>query len=214
MASSRSDSEASRLELAGGEETRERLITATTECLKKFGIAKTGVIDIVREAGSSRQTAYRYFSGRRELIYNAILRATGDLLHRIPEAVSDLSDPLDIFVESVVFLFREFPKDPVLGQAFGTGALSTLQPIGSDQATTLRLSRGALVVYERVMGDIDDRDMELVSEHVNRVFLSALLLPEGDSLLRADDTTRAKLRAWFGPTVERHIALYGTVDPA
>lgn len=189
-----------------GDQTRERLITATTECLKRFGIAKTGVIDIVRQAGSSRQTAYRYFSGRRDLIYHAILRAAGDLLARIPKAVAHLDDPEDILVETMIFLLRELPRDEVFAQTLGPGALATLQPIGPDRAATGRMARASLEPYREAVGTVTDEDIRSLSEHVNRLVLSAMLLGDGDDLLRADDRAREKLRAWLGPTVERHVA--------
>jgi len=191
-----------------GDETRQRLIDATTRCLEKFGIAKTGVIDIVREAGSSRQTAYRYFSGRRELIYSAFVQASTRLLERIPAAVERHREPLDVLVETLLFLFRELPRDEILSQAFGPGALASLRPIGSDQAATTQLSRISLAPYLHAVGGLDDADLDLLAEHVNRLVLSAMLLAEGDSLLRADEPAREKLRAWFGPTVERHLAAH------
>ncbi len=195
------------------DDARDRLITATTECLKKFGIAKTGVIDIVRESGQSRQTAYRYFSGRRELIYNAFLRASAKLLEGIPKAVEGLTDPTDVLVESILFLLRELPRDEVLSQAFGPGALASLQPIGTDQAATAALARASLVSYRKAVGTVSREEMRLLSEHLNRIVLSAMLLADGDTLLRADDEARTKLRSWFGPTVERHAALQTVTKP-
>lgn len=206
MATSQASIKVATSDAPGSDETRERLIAATTECLKRFGIAKTGVIDIVRQAGSSRQTAYRYFSGRRDLIYNAILRASGGLLARVPDAVAEFEDPADILVESIVFLLKELPRDEVLSQAFGPGALETLQPIGTDQPDTARLARASLDPYRRAVGEISDEETTLLSEHVNRIVLSAMLLADGDRLLRADDKARAKLHSWFDPTVERHLA--------
>ena len=207
MASSRASSSPAESRPPGpNDETRVRLVEATKRCLEKFGIRKTGVIDIVREAGSSRQTAYRYFSGRRELIYNAFLDASGRLLARIPEAVESVSEPLDVLVETLLFLFRELPRDPIMSQAFGPGALATLSPIGSDRAATTDLTRVALASYRDAVGDIDLESFDHLAEHVNRIVLSAMVLPEDDPLLKADDVARAKLRAWFGPVVERHCA--------
>lgn len=190
-----------------GDDTRDRLVAATTRCLKRYGLAKTGVIDIVREAGSSRQTAYRYFSGRRELIYHAFLEAAEALLNRVQQAVEGYDDPLDVLVETLVALLRELRDDDILAQAFGPDALATLRPLTASQVATTELSNVALRSYQRSLGHLADEHRILLAEQVNRLVLSAMLLADDDSLLRADDETRRKLRAWFEPTAARHIEL-------
>lgn len=51
------------------EETSEsRLIAAAMRCIEKYGIKKTFIEDIANEAGLSRQTAYRVFANRKELL--------------------------------------------------------------------------------------------------------------------------------------------------
>ena len=108
---------------------------------------------------------------------------------RIPDAVETLG---------------EVPKDPVLSQAFGPGSLANLRPIGTDQAATAPFSRASLRSYRKAVGDVSADEMTLLSEHVNRIVLSSILLAEGDSLLRGGDQARGKLHSWFDPTVESY----------
>ena len=55
---------------AGGEplETRERILTAAAAMLARFGLAKLTLEDVARAAGMTRQSIYRYFSGKDDLI--------------------------------------------------------------------------------------------------------------------------------------------------
>jgi len=50
------------------ETSESRLVAAAMRCIEKYGIKKTFMEDIAKEAGLSRQTAYRVFTTRRELL--------------------------------------------------------------------------------------------------------------------------------------------------
>ena len=49
-----------------------RIRDAVFVCIGRFGLAKTTVDDIAREAGCSRATLYRYFDGKAELVERAL----------------------------------------------------------------------------------------------------------------------------------------------
>ena len=53
---------------------RERLVDAAETCIDRFGLAKTTVEDVAREAAVSRATIYRYFANRDELVLAVLLR--------------------------------------------------------------------------------------------------------------------------------------------
>ncbi|MDQ1397427.1 MAG: hypothetical protein QOG64_2686 [Acidimicrobiaceae bacterium] len=57
----------------GGQE--ERLIDATLRCISRWGVAKTTLDDVAREAGCSRATVYRVFPGGKDGLLDAVARA-------------------------------------------------------------------------------------------------------------------------------------------
>jgi AcrR family transcriptional regulator len=61
------------------DEAATRMLDATMTCLARFGVAKTTIDDVAREAGCSRATVYRYFANRRALVAAAIDREIADL---------------------------------------------------------------------------------------------------------------------------------------
>jgi AcrR family transcriptional regulator len=114
--------------------TRRRIRDAALVCIGRFGLAKTTVDDIAREAGCSRATLYRYYDGK-----PAILRAAvAAELHRVATALVDAGRAERTFDDAVVavvvlgarelrahdalqFLLAHEP-DAVLGHlAFGPG---------------------------------------------------------------------------------------------
>lgn len=57
---------------------RSRLLEATLACIGRFGMAKTTVEDVAREAGTSRASVYRHFpNGREQLLSECITWEVG-----------------------------------------------------------------------------------------------------------------------------------------
>jgi AcrR family transcriptional regulator len=111
-----------------------RARAAVLACIGRFGLAKTTIDDIAREAGCSRATLYRYFDGKPEIVASAITAEHA----RIAAEVIDAGRAAPTFAEAVVaavvtgarelrhhdalqFLLAHEP-DAVLGHlAFGPG---------------------------------------------------------------------------------------------
>jgi AcrR family transcriptional regulator len=88
-------------------DSRQRIVEATYACVARWGIAKTTVEDIAREAGVSRATVYRIFpGGRDELISAAISWATLDFFGRLYEQVEG-ADSLEQVMERGILYARQ-----------------------------------------------------------------------------------------------------------
>jgi AcrR family transcriptional regulator len=89
-------------------ETQEqRVIDAALRCIGRWGIAKTTLDDVAREASCSRATIYRLFPGGKE----ALLEATAALeLHRfftgLGRRLDDAAGLEDMLVGGIVFAAR------------------------------------------------------------------------------------------------------------
>lgn len=64
------------------EEQRERILHAAMACFARDGFQKTTMGDIAAEAGVSDGLAYRYFSGKEEIVREAIRHGTASALER------------------------------------------------------------------------------------------------------------------------------------
>ena len=47
---------------------RDRILAATLVSLARYGVAKTTLDDVAKEAGCARATVYRYFGGKQQLL--------------------------------------------------------------------------------------------------------------------------------------------------
>jgi AcrR family transcriptional regulator len=57
----------------------ERALDAVMRCVARYGVSKTTIDDVAREAGCARATLYRYFAGKSELVRAAVAREVGAL---------------------------------------------------------------------------------------------------------------------------------------
>src|ERR1043166_1930238 len=104
---------------------RSQILTAARECFRRDGVRVTKMEDIARAAGMSRQTVYKNFATRLELINAAIA-----------ERISELADDIDQRFEhgSLIDAFVRRVTDVV--DAIGADQeLATL--IGEDSPVTL-----------------------------------------------------------------------------
>jgi AcrR family transcriptional regulator len=88
------------------EEPVARMLEATMTCLARFGVAKTTIDDVAREAGCSRATVYRYFANRAALVLAAIDHEVGDLTGAVRGAGDDATTLEDAIVAMYVAAAR------------------------------------------------------------------------------------------------------------
>jgi AcrR family transcriptional regulator len=59
-------------DVAAVEGMERRILGAALVCFGRFGVSKTTLDDVAREAGCSRATLYRYFPGKRALVQSVV----------------------------------------------------------------------------------------------------------------------------------------------
>lgn len=90
------------------------VVEATLRVLARFGLAKLTLEDVAKEAGISRATLYRRFSGRAALL-EAVVGAEADRLRRgLDEAMADVSSLAEALETSAAFGARELTGHPAL----------------------------------------------------------------------------------------------------
>lgn len=81
----------------------DRVIDAALECFGRWGIAKTTLEDVAREAGLSRATVYRLFPGGKTAILNAVgEREVARLLLQISGVAAAATSLDDLLVTAIV----------------------------------------------------------------------------------------------------------------
>src|SRR5689334_23452531 len=68
---------------------RDRILEATLVTLARYGVAKTTLADVAKEAGCARATVYRYFGGKAQLLDAVVVHESTRILGAIDASVVD-----------------------------------------------------------------------------------------------------------------------------
>jgi AcrR family transcriptional regulator len=101
--------------------SRERLLEATYACVARYGIAKTTVEDVAREAKVSRATVYRIFSGGKdELVQETVRWEATRFLLDLANAVDGAPDFASTVAQAIVFARKALAEHAVLQKILET----------------------------------------------------------------------------------------------
>jgi AcrR family transcriptional regulator len=91
-----------------------RAVAALLACTARHGLAKTTLDDIAREAGCSRATLYRYFRGKRELVWVTVATEAARVTNTVQAEAAAQSTLEDTVVALVVTATRELREHAAL----------------------------------------------------------------------------------------------------
>lgn len=156
------------------EETRQRILAAAVDELQDRGYAALTVEGIAARAGAGKQTIYRWWSSKADVVLDAILEQAAA---RIPQPdTGSLDTDLVAFLEAT---FRQRGQRPVL---LGLMAQALLDPVFHDQFRDrfLFARRAALrVILQRASDRAEiasEVDVELLLDVVFGVLWYRLML--------------------------------------
>jgi len=151
-------------------------LESTARCIAREGIAATTIAAIAAEAGVSRQTVYRYFKGRDELVLGSMRAAAAGLRAKIDRSIRALSDPADMIVETLVLGLAEVRSDPVLR------AMSDPSQLDGSVLARITARPGIEWLRETLAPALEaaswsEADADAGLELILRIFLSAIISP-------------------------------------
>jgi AcrR family transcriptional regulator len=171
---------------------RDRLLEATYACIARYGIAKTTVEDVARQAGLSRATVYRQFpGGKDQLVNSTIAWEAGRFFERLAVAVADAPDLETLLVDAVMFAHRAFEEHAVLQKVLETEPELLLPQLTIESTRLTAFVRAFLLdAFARSRSHLaPGLDSERAADHVARLVLSFIGTPG-----RWDLTDRSQVR--------------------
>lgn len=172
-------------------ETQQRILDAAIACVKQWGIEKTSLNDIAKQAGVTRPTVYSYFPNRNDVIRTALLQSGYAFGERLMEHMNSFNNTSDRLLESVLFALEELPKEPylaVLTEADISGY------INKDALTDPEGHEICLALFREIFRPtpVDDEELTEITELTVRLALS--LLMTAGSVKRDTEQMRQFLR--------------------
>jgi AcrR family transcriptional regulator len=179
------------------------ILQAAKLCYLHYGVEKTGMQDIAREAKLARSTIYRYYATADELLLALISTEMQAMNRELSKKLARFERPEDVIVEGLVIALKAIPRHPLLSQVFAGDSSSVLRrkvwnspaiiALGTDLMATVMqksLEQGHLQQAVR---------SEVLIEWVYRILLSFLSLPS--NWIKTDQQLRATLHALLIPVL-------------
>jgi AcrR family transcriptional regulator len=106
--------------------TRQQVVDAALRCFKKFGVAKTRIADIAAEANLSRQTVYRMFATREDILQSIASDRIVKLAAKLQAKFATYATLREALVEGSIASLKMGKKDPLIPEIFEQGGNHTL----------------------------------------------------------------------------------------
>jgi AcrR family transcriptional regulator len=168
----------------------ERILAAARRLLLEFGLKRTSLADVAREAEVSEATLYRRFAGRDELLQTLFARETRAFIAQLDAADDPHADPVDRIVAAwVTFVhattrqelaYRLIRTDPDVAMPMLTTGCGPSLAFGRDYISSRLVASGLPLNGDAVQ----------LAELLVRIAHSLFLTPES-SLPLDDDAAMA-----------------------
>jgi AcrR family transcriptional regulator len=170
---------------------RERILAATLACVGRYGLAKTTVEDVARQAGLSRATVYRHFAGGRDqLINETITWEVARFFAALARHVADAPDFPTRLERALVFAHRAVEEHQVLQKVLQTEPERLLPQLLATTPLVLAVVRSELVPLLRAERLAPGMTPEAAGDYLARMVLSFISSQGGWDLTDPEQVRR------------------------
>jgi AcrR family transcriptional regulator len=170
----------------------DRILDAALQCCARWGLAKTTLDDIAREAGVSRATVYRLFPGGKDVVLDAVAgRELARFFAGLRAELDGRSDDLeDLLVAGVAFASRHLAEHGALQFLLAHEPEVVLPLVAFDRLDVV-LDHAAAFCAPYLEPHVGKEWAARAGEWITRMVLSYSLVPaDGFDLSREADARR------------------------
>lgn len=163
--------------------TRRRILDAVFACAERYGLSRTTMADVAKEARLSRQTVYRYFPGRHALFAALVLREEGRIIAAVKEAIAPHTELRPAMEAAFVTTLKTFREHPLLDKVMTTEPQELLPFLTVEANPVLSLGKRLTehVFASRAHG-VSPELVHIAADACSRIFVSyAISPPEEDN---------------------------------
>lgn len=157
---------------------RRRIVEGARVCFRRDGVRRATMESVAKESGITRQSLYKIFFGRKELVAAAVIQRIREIADELPAAPEFDDDFAGEFVGISVAVIEGIRNDPELALLFEAGSpVTPHEALWSQELTErgltfwipwLTRARAAGVLRQ----DLSDRDL---SDWLHTVYVSIIL---------------------------------------
>lgn len=182
-------------------------------CVSRWGVGKTTIEDVARQAGVSRATIYRYFPGGRSTIMAAAWAMdVAEFIEAATERISRASTLEDALVGGMHTVAMHFGEHPALRFIREHEAAEFEQLVSFERMDTILLASGS------AMGPLLSRFMAKnkafeISVWVARILVSYLSEPADYVDMTSEESVRRFVRTFILPGIDSAESTANQTDP-
>lgn len=188
----------------------DRIINAALVCFARWGIAKTTLDDIAREAGCSRASIYRQFPGGKDVVLDAVAgrerRAFFDGLRAALDGCADLED---LLVTGVTHATRAIRDHKALQFLLAHEPELILPAVAFDRLDAV-LDLAAAFCAPYLAPHVGQEWAPRAGEWITRMILSYALVPATGFDLAVEDDARRFIGSFVMPGLTQPAPTEGT----
>lgn len=184
-----------------------RILNAALECASRWGVAKTSLDDVARQAKTSRATIYRLFPGGKVSLMQAVLHVERErLLDGVVSAVSGAACLEDALVAGMTQAGRCLVGSPALTYLLAHEPELILPYLAFGRMDELLVAaRSHLMVHFAPW--LEPRESGRVTEWLCRIVLSYLTCPSDYLDLADPASVRRLVRRFILPGLNFNLAI-------
>jgi AcrR family transcriptional regulator len=180
----------------------DRIVAAALVCIGRFGVAKTSLEDVARQAGCSRASVYRAFPGGKEPLLEAVVVAElGRFFAELNAALDRAGSLEELLVDGVTTAGRWIVEHRAL-QFVLAHEPEVVLPLVSFSEMDHLLSLVSDVVAPHLEAWIDPVGAARVVEWTTRLVLSYAASPSPYVDVRDRESVRSLLRTFVLPGIQ------------
>lgn len=127
------------MKIVASEELEERIVAAACACFDRYGIAKTTIEDIARGASVSRQTVYRHFSGKDDILDTICCREAVKINAVVRAGIDRSMDFQTTLATALFIIITEGNKNAILRQVADVPSFQALAASPQSRSHQLNL---------------------------------------------------------------------------
>jgi AcrR family transcriptional regulator len=181
------------------DKTGERILDAAMAAMLNFGVRRTSVEAIARQAGFSHMTVYRRWPRKQDLYMAVLTREAQQLFARVDDEIAELADPEEQLIAGFTTIFSYFHTHPLLGRELETDPESVLVAFTLGADATIKVCKDYLAAHIRAMPGPMSRRADALAELLVRVSHSLILSPPREPRLETHSDIAAYARHHFLP---------------
>jgi len=177
----------------------QRVIDAALRCIARWGIGKTTLDDVAREASCSRATIYRLFPGGKEALLEATTRLELDRFFTgLAERFDEASTLEELLVAGVVYASRALASHEALQFILAYEPEVVLPNVAFRQADRV-LAAVSTFAAPYLAPYVGAEDAPRVAEWVTRLVLTYTLAPADGVDVGDEESVRRLVRTFVLP---------------